>query len=228
MDQRASFDKIALNIITYLESFPECRNVNFQCGDGAASHESLLWEKKNAPFKLPNDFKNFCSLFNGINLGWNVNIGDKNVQIGEIRVNRMDGVKRVPVEGTFAPLWDNSASLPDPKRSSAFSLDSLSETGDIVFLYREPQTSLSSAGQEGLEISNSPEIWFVDLSARWHFICKSFTQYLRASVTHLGIYGWQLCYTLEGLPDTTQHWMNLFCKERLMVDRYWRERLLCR
>ena len=238
MDRREAFNKATLSCITYLESFPECRNVNFQCGDGAASHESLVWYKKNAPYKLPKDLKNFYSMFNGVHLSWNVELGDRVIQVGEIRVNRMEAVKPVDVEGSFSPgLWsDSSSSVPDKSSSAAFILDSHCEVGDVVLLYRTKQIPSKSMDEES-EVSptdsvespcfyEEPEVWFVDQSSRWHYLCKTFTQYLRLLVIHLGVHGWQLAFTAEGLPSTTEHWMTMFCKERLIIDRYWRERLL--
>ena len=42
-----------------------------------------------------------------------------------------------------------------------------------------------------------------------------------------GITGWQLAFTPEGMPvNTTQYWMSLFCKERLIVDRQWHAALI--
>ena len=256
MERRECFDKIALSCISYLESFSECRNVNFQCGDGAASHESVLWEKRNAPFKLPKDLKNFYSMFNGVHLSWNVELGEKQVQIGEIRVNRMEALKPFEIEGSFdsKPWVDVVAVLPDPKTCSAFILDTHCEIGEIVLLYRQipvgavvnsvqvqvPVSPTPSAGlvsdaevseQDSLRLENvisyeQPEVWFVDQSSRWHYISKTFTQYFRLLVIHLGVHGWQLTFTPEGAPSTTQQWMTMFCKERLIIDRYWRDRLL--
>lgn len=244
MDRREAFNKATLSCITYLESFPECRNVNFQCGDGAASHESLIWDKKNAPYKLPKDLKNFYSMFNGVHLSWNVDLGGRIVQIGEIRLNRMEAVKSMEIEGTFSTYsWNDSpsATLPEVRSSAAFILDSHCEVGDVVLLYRnkpanknnddsnDNATSENQAQQQPTPEAScfeEPEVWFVDQSARWHYLCKSFTQYLRLLVVHLGVHGWQLAFTPEGLPSTTEHWMTMFCKERLIIDRYWRERLL--
>lgn len=241
MDRREAFNRATLSCITYLESFTECRNVNFQCGDGAASHESLLWDKKNAPYKLPKDLKNFYSMFNGVHLSWNVELGGKVVQIGEIRVNRMEAVKPVEVEGTFASaLWNDSSSTtpPDMSSSAAFILDSHCEIGDVVLMYRtKPAGNKNSDDAHDSSTDNQPlpldspcyeepEVWLIDQSSRWHYLCKTFTQYLRLLVIHLGVHGWQLAFTPEGLPNTTEHWMTLFCKERLIIDRYWRERLL--
>lgn len=236
MERREDFDRVALSCITYLESFAECRNVNFQCGDGAASHESLMWEKKNAPYKLPKDLKNFLSLFNGVCLKWNVELGGREMQIGEIRVNKMEAIKPIDIEGTFETRsWsDVSATAPDPKNCAAFLLDSHCEIGELVFLYRLDRKSMSAdsadgvaaATGEGAPCYEDPEVWFVDQSSRWHFIAKTFTQYFRLLVVHLGVHGWQLAFTPEGLHSTTQQWMGIFCKERLIVDKHWRERLL--
>jgi len=32
---------------------------------------------------------------------------------------------------------------------------------------------------------------------------------------HVGVHGWQLAYTPEGISLITKQWMNLFCRERL-------------
>lgn len=238
MDRRETFDRIALSCITYLESFSECKNVNFQCGEGAASHESIMWDKKNAPFKMPKDLKSFCSLFNGVFLSWSVDLGGRNVVIGEIRVNRMEAIKPFEIEGTYdSKAWnDMTSTVPDSKLCTAFILDSHCEVGEVLLLYKGTAASVnananssSADSEESVDSSahlEEPEIWFVDQSSRWHYICKTFTQYLRLLVIHLGIHGWQLAFTPEGLPTTTQQWMTMFCKERLLIDRYWRERLL--
>ena len=41
---------------------------------------------------------------------------------------------------------------------------------------------------------------------------------MRIMVVHLGVHGWQLAFTPDGLPPSAKAWMNLFCKERLTVD----------
>jgi tubulin polyglutamylase complex subunit 2 len=254
MERRETFDKLALSCITYLESFPECKNVNFQCGDGAASHESIVWEKRNAPYKLPKDFKNFVSIFNGIHLSWNVDLGDRTLQVGEMRINRLEAVKSMEIEGTFEQTWnDGSTTIPDAKNCAAFVLDSHCGIGEIVFLYRLPPSGADlpnsfSVSNEASEVDatgsrpggdsvhtgskptediscyENPEVWFVDHSSRWHFISKTFTQYFRLLVLHMGIADWQLAFAPEGLSETAQYWMGLFCKERLIVDRVWREK----
>ena len=64
-----------------------------------------------------------------------------------------------------------------------------------------------------------PEVWFQDKSSRWHFVCATFTQYVRLAVVHFGVLGWQMAFTPEGLSRETQQWMRLVCPERLCVDK---------
>lgn len=234
MDRREAFNSMALNCISYLESFEECKSVNFQSGDGASTQDAVQWEKKFAPYTLPKDLKSCYSLFNGFCLSWTVGVGDQTIPVGEIRMNRIDSIIRISLDGTFAPnIWnDQHIAPPDPRTSAAFLLDSQSETGDIVMVYRQRVTPCGSSsttvehggGASTEYVCAEPEIWFVDLSARWHYLCSNFTHFLRLLVVHLGIYGWQLAFTPEGLSITTQHWMNIFCKERLMIDKTWRDR----
>mmetsp|Transcript_55 Transcript_55/g.121 ORF Transcript_55/g.121 Transcript_55/m.121 type:complete len:129 (+) Transcript_55:152-538(+) len=116
MSQREHFDKTALSCISYLESFPECRNVNFSCGEGA-SHEALLWEKRHKQ-KLPQDLKNFYSLFNGVQLGWNADLSES-VQVGLIRVNRLEGLQPVAVEGVLGVLQLSASAYASPSASAS-------------------------------------------------------------------------------------------------------------
>ena len=73
-EQKIKFDKIALSCISYLESLEECQICDFHFNDGLLSHEIVMWEKKNFPVKLPTDLRKFYSMFNGVYLGWNVDI----------------------------------------------------------------------------------------------------------------------------------------------------------
>ena len=64
----------------------------------------------------------------------------------------------------------------------------------------------------------NPEIWFQDRSARWHFMSRSFSDFLRVMVVHLGIDGWVMAFTPEGIPQITRQWMGVFNRERLCLD----------
>jgi hypothetical protein len=232
MDKRTLFDKTALNVLSFLESCAECNSVDFTAGDELLPHEVLIWEKKNSPFKLPTDLKKFYSIFNGIQLRWNAEIGDKNITIGEIKLKKLDAIEKINSSDYFFDnKWkDVTISLPDMSKSTTFVIDSC-DCGEITFMYRSNSANDDSYRGEGANSSSSfenPEVWFVDRCGRFHYICPSFKQYLRLMVTHLGIRGWQLAFTPEGLPPETQQWMNIFCKERLITDLHSQAALLDR
>ncbi len=197
-DKRALFDRMALSCLSYLESLDLCQLSDFTCGEGALTHELLMWDKKNAPLKLPKDLKNFYSVFNGVNINYNVSVGEKFVMVGEIQLNRIELIQKMTtIEGVFMQnSWkDIIVSLPDSKSCAAFFLHSVSEVGEVYLLYRQPHNNKqSSTGSESEYIGlinqsglyENPEIWFVDISQRWHFLCQTFTQYVRLMITHLG------------------------------------------
>jgi tubulin polyglutamylase complex subunit 2 len=228
-EKRNIFDRLALGCITYLESFPECRSIAFQGNDAVPSTEVLLWERKHC--KLPSDLKAFYSIFNGFNLSWSIEIGDRVETIGEMRLHKLDNIARCTTEFFVHERLpeDQCISAPSPKTCNLFVLDSSCTLGDIVLLYRINSILVSSPTASGSTISSQsfsdePEVWLLDNSARLSYIAKSFTHYLRLMVVHLGIQGWQAVFTDSWTP-TTQHWMNLFCKERLLVDRHYRHEL---
>lgn len=232
LERRNLFDQFALGCISYLEHCEECRTVTFQGNDAAASHELLIWEKRNAPLRLPEDLRRFYSMMNGFSLNWAVEIDEKLVTIGEMRLNRLEHIIRNPCEATIStpslPYMEMS-SLPDVSKCSMFTLDPGCEFGDIVLLYRSSTSESSSSSSGGSTINGSesgnvpqPEIWLLDVSGQLTYICSSFTQYMRLMTVHLGILGWQGVFTADGLSETTQHWMNVFCKERLVGDRHFR------
>eukprot|EP01038_Epipyxis_sp_PR26KG_P013865 gene13865-18594_t len=233
MEKRFQFDKIALNCLSYIESFDECELVDFQLLDGLTNHEILLHERKNQPIKLPKDLKKFYSLFNGVKIVWSVKIQDQRIIIGEMHMNRLDEFKRVAVDGTIdvgLKIADIPFQLPD-STCYCVSLDSC-EVGEIVIVIRNDEKTKSSSNlfnnsnndnNEQNAKDYEGEVWLIDLSYRWHFICPTFTQYFRLLVAHLGIIGWQLAFTPEGLSPVSKQWMNFFCKERLCIDLHWHE-----
>ena len=244
-NKRTIFDKMALNCLYYLENcFPDCAmSIDFQAGDEALLHEIISWDRKNSPYKLPSDLKNFYSMFNGVNVCWSIDLSiDKpSIPIGEFRINRIEDIQKVNIEHVVNMSSFNVLG----SGCTVYSLDKLCDVGEVVLLYRHVGTetpgtvnhdnSFSSSGSTDnlflprQLISNasrfdSPEVWLIDLSSRLHYLCSSFTHYFRVMVAHMGITGWQLSFTPEGLPMHVQHWMGVFCKERLIVDRYCHEK----
>lgn len=204
-------NNIAFNVLSYLEAQDGIRDLEMITKDGVQAHDIVSWERKNIPYKLSSDLRAFYSMFNGLFVKWSCAVGDSLLPVGEIRINSIEAFIRIPIDGRFvtSELMQAQVVPPDPHTCAAFLLDSFCEYGQIIAVLRP-----SSVGEDMPE----PEVWFQDLSARWHFISHTFKQYMRVMVLHLGIVGWQMAYTAEGLPLSAQQWMRVYCKERLCVD----------
>jgi tubulin polyglutamylase complex subunit 2 len=198
---------IGFQVLSFLESQDGIKNIEMVTKEGVQSHDISLWERKHIPFTMSSDLKAFYSVFNGILIKWGAELGMNIVPVGEIRVNSIEALVRIPIDGRFvtSELAQAGIVAPDPNTCAAFVLDSFCEFGYVVLIFRK------SSGSE-------PEVWFQDLSARWHYICSTFKQYMRVMILHLGIIGWQMAYSCDGLTPWTQYWMRLFCKERLCID----------
>jgi tubulin polyglutamylase complex subunit 2 len=209
------FDKIAFNVLSYLESFDEVGDIDISVPDGSPTF-SAVWEGKHAPYVLPFDIKGFSALFNGLSLKWFVDVGTSSVGVGEIQVNKLEAMVEVELCGKFLPFTEGRGGQllsPDPLTAVAFEI--AKAVGGVVAVLFRTKPSLDDEG--------SSEIWFKDTStstATWHFICYTFTQYLRLSILHLGIFGWQRIFTPEGVSMTTRQWMGMFCRERLCVYQH--------
>jgi tubulin polyglutamylase complex subunit 2 len=243
--QKTLFNNACLSIITYLETFDECSNIEFTGTVRATSRDLDAWEKNNLPYKLPDDMKAFYQLFDGFKLTYGIEVSSTLVPVGTLFLNKLSEVVRVPMEGTFPASLGGTGST----TSAGFALDNKAGVGNIVLLFRSHEedaatcapaaapnydtsagvgTEESAVSSADLPLSSvvgsrttsyeNPEIWFQDVSARWHYISGSFSDYLRLLVMHCGVHGWQLAYTPEGIPPLTQQWMHLFCRERLTMD----------
>jgi hypothetical protein len=229
MEKRDTFDRMALGCISHLEAFSEVRTVLFQGNDPATQLEFISWERKNSPWKLPIDLKSFYSTFNGINLAWSVEIIEKIETIGEMRLNKIDSIVKCNTEYFVQEKLPDEVSPPTPRNSQLFVLDSSCPLGNIVLLYRQNSTT-STASPNAPTSANplshasvdDPEIWLLDNTATLTYISRNFTQYMRLMVVHLGIHGWQGVFMDNCWPVSTQTWMNIFCKERLIIDRHYR------
>jgi hypothetical protein len=248
--QRGLFDRSCLSIISYLESFEECSDVEFSGLTKASVRDLQTWEEKNLPYKLPADMRAFYQLFDGFLLDYSAEVSGARVSVGTLRLHSLAELARVPIDGDF-PGRSSTAGM----SSAGFALDSKASAsgGLTVLLYYSDRdraqarvagddanqggAAPSSPKNVGLENGTgasagmgtgtgaagdtsyeNPEVWYQDRSARWHFLSSSFSDYLRLMVVHAGVHGWQLAFTPEGLPPLTQQWMNLFARERLLMD----------
>lgn len=245
--QRYVLDRVALGIITYLESLDECQDISIQCTKEISSYEISLWEKRYAPLKLPADVKKFySSVFNGFSIRWSGEFSDQITPIGEIRINSMDEMKVQMVPDIYSLPSYLPADVTPPNLSTCtlISLDNRCPLGNVVLLYRNPISSTAMANGSGtvdvlltdntpliaaqspsitnIDTLDTPEVWLITPTCQLIYICQSFIQYMRLMITHLGIFQWQLAFSDDGLPELTSQYLQLFCKERLIIDKhYW-------
>lgn len=138
-------------------------------------------------------------------------------------------------------LGRSTMSVPDINTSAAFVVDSHPSFGQVALIFQSRATEVSTlvnpstgkllsskstlfSGSTGSLPHELSEIWLQDTSGRWHYMCNTITQYLRLAIVHLGIHGWPLVFTPESLPPSTQQWLSVHCKERLVLDLYWHDR----
>ena len=234
----------------------------------AALHDIRAWETANHPHRLPDDFKSFIQVSDGLLLRWKIRWQDRDQPLGCLHLNRLRDV--VPVRLGHSHSSNNShshshshshsgkhghhnrggddddddsdedsgdddaatasvLSAKGARRFPAFDLDSTCAGGRVVFLYRgggggagggvggggeggTPSSSLPSLSASG------PQVWFQDMSSRLFFIAKTFTDYFRLMVMHLGIPCWQYAFTDVGLDPICRQWFRFLSPERLAID----------
>ncbi|KAH9492118.1 Tubulin polyglutamylase complex subunit 2 [Bulinus truncatus] len=227
-------DQITVNIISYLEKKPGICQVINDIKPPAERPAVLMWEQKQS-LLLPEDLKSFFLTSNGFHLTWSVKMESNTIPVGNMEicsVSQLISLDAASDDGTHLTpsLWDldvekerNGRKLPSFVNSKIFQLDHCEGYGKVCLIYNE-------TGSQGDEIDPdvgsdfllpsdyTTEIWFLDRSLRWHFICSSFQAYYRLMLMHLGLPHWHLALTDIGLPPSSKQWFNLYAPVRLEVD----------
>ncbi len=117
---------------------------------------------------------------------------------------------RLTHSSTYIPprttIPTSKSTYPLPK---AFALDSNPPYGAILLVYNAPMPDSPPC--------TTPTIWYLDRSARAHYLTNSFTSYLRLSMLHLGINGWWALFGDDGLDPTVEAVLRRYAPERLAV-----------
>lgn len=216
--QEQDFDRMAYNVLTYLDSQEEIREIEFSSGDSLKSIDISSWERRFGPYMLPPDVKAFLGMFNGVLVRWKVEVDGRHITIGEIAVNSIDRITEVAIEGRFHPARTGGLAVNPPDSMYGAFIIASNEFGDVVLFVLKSISETSIKPIPSNSGRSSTMIYFKDKKSQLHYICSTFTQYLRLAVLHLGVLGWHEAYTPEGLSLVTKQWMGLFCKERLCVD----------
>lgn len=223
MSIKEIFDELSLSVIKFLESHQGVTNVHFFEIGPVKTADLLKWETTNHPYELPEDFKSFLKISDGLLLKWNMMLNtDDNIPLGKMHINSLKDIVRIPdLKGDLNPRHPNQLPVLPNSELIAFSLSSQGN-GQVAFVYNSDDffshPGKTSQGMKSANSTNEPEIWFQDLSCHWHFIAKTFTQYFRLMVVHLGLPNWHYAFTDVGLDPISKQWFRFLSPYRLVID----------
>mmetsp|Transcript_31644 Transcript_31644/g.36120 ORF Transcript_31644/g.36120 Transcript_31644/m.36120 type:complete len:183 (+) Transcript_31644:3-551(+) len=176
---REIFDNISLSVISFLESHIGISDVEFNSErQGVAEVTIAKWEEENAPYKLPDDYKAFLQISDGLSLNWKIKKNDQIYPFGCMHLNRLRDIKLIKEDefvfsSVGAEYEDSSeedeqeledideekeeekeeiAEVPSSTKTviAAFDMDSRVKDGRLALLYRNN--------------FDKPQVWFQDLS----------------------------------------------------------------
>jgi len=208
-------EKLTLSVVKFLETKDAVKKVEYTHRPPSTSKAIEIWESKNSPYKLPNDFKSFLLVSDGILIQWTAEVMKEAVPMGCIHLNPLFKLNRIALKKFLLHGDDTSSDEEDEVQSSsessndskfaAFDIDSTCKGGRLAFFY-----------QGGSH--EDPQVWFQGLSCKWYFIADSFTNYFRLLIMHCGVPFWYYAYTDIGLDPITEQWLRLLVPERLGID----------
>ena len=56
------------------------------------------WEEENTPYQLPDDFKAYLQISDGLNLNWKIKKNEQNIPLGAMHLNKLRDIKRIKNE----------------------------------------------------------------------------------------------------------------------------------
>ncbi|KDO24244.1 hypothetical protein SPRG_09880 [Saprolegnia parasitica CBS 223.65] len=180
---------MSLEVFQYLGAHAAVSNLELKPMPGVAMHNISLWNQRNSPKKLPADLVAFLAASNGLSIKWHAVLNHKFFALGHFSINSLQSMKRVDV------TLGNAT-------HAGYVLESSSTLGEVCMVFVDDETV---------------QVWLKDLTNQWHFLAKSFSDYYRLMIVHLGLVGWQLRFTPNGLDPVTQQWFHLFVPGRMQA-----------
>ncbi|KAK3729044.1 hypothetical protein RRG08_005417 [Elysia crispata] len=230
---RNYLEKMTICIVSYLEKKSGVCQVKNDVKIPSERAAILMWEQKHS-LLMPEDLKNFFMTSNGFHLTWSVKMENSTIPVGHMHLNSVGQMLRLEngsCEGTHIQpsLWDldmdneiNGRKAPSFVDSRIFELDPCDGNGKVCLVFNEVQQESDSGSDEdnGFHVPKDfvTEIWYLDRSLRWHYLCDSFLAYFRLMLMHLGLPHWHLAFTDIGLPPLSKQWFNMYAPIRLEVD----------
>jgi hypothetical protein len=84
-----------LNVIGFLENHIGISEVNFIERSGVAEMSITKWEEENTPYQLPEDFKAFLQISDGLSLSWKIKRNELSIPLGWMHLNKLRDIKKV-------------------------------------------------------------------------------------------------------------------------------------
>eukprot|EP01060_Flectonema_neradi_P014948 TRINITY_DN21642_c0_g1_i1.p1 TRINITY_DN21642_c0_g1~~TRINITY_DN21642_c0_g1_i1.p1 ORF type:complete len:253 (+),score=25.52 TRINITY_DN21642_c0_g1_i1:58-816(+) len=183
-----------LGVSQFLENHPAVMDVKFYDKAGATKADVSKWEQANTPFVLPDDLLSFLAISDGFLLKWNISLSRSLPQsIGNTHINPLSQITRhddgTLEEGKVAFTIDNTPTM----------------FGRVCLVFDKATPTVST-------------FWFQSLDCTWHYISKSYTDYFRLLIMHLGLPGWCYTFTDTALPSVTEEWFSFLSPERYHID----------
>lgn len=120
--------------------------------EGVAEISITKWEEENLPYKLPDDYKAFLQISDGLQLTWKIKKNDfhRNDQIfnlGSMHLNKLRDIKQINGEKfKLASIAEEEDTSDDEKNAesakvAAFDIDSKVKDGRLALLYLDGNNS---------------------------------------------------------------------------------------
>ena len=72
------------------------------------------WEEENAPYTLPDDYKAFLQISDGLSLNWKIRKNEQIFNLGQMHLNKLRDIKRIKGEHfKFSTIGDDNEDSSD-------------------------------------------------------------------------------------------------------------------
>jgi tubulin polyglutamylase complex subunit 2 len=92
---RATFDEVCLQIVSFVERLPGFHSWTLSDRPAVSSRDLSAWEREHAPLHLPADFKQWMMLADGLEFRWSYRFRDEVLPLGLMHINRLAALKRI-------------------------------------------------------------------------------------------------------------------------------------
>ena len=192
-------------LLWFLRADSRVSNVRHVVRPGCPLQLLTAWEERNAPLKLPDDFKAFLLTTNGLEVRYDLTLRGTSFPVGALCVNGLANADVRQADAPCAGPNDDDERANTGKGDTCVDLDDACTCGRVAIVFPEDKAT-------------APYISFQDLAGVWHKLADTFAAYYRLMVVHLGLPRWQLKFTPHGLDPDAACWHRLLRPEQLAVD----------